>query len=113
MGGGGVDVGVDAGKAARNAAWVKSMPSTFPPERLDSRIPADHPLKSVMETVVIDALGATEGWTCQILASSAVTIWLVEFKCVGDGHKESFFVRPAQFDDEDFRLLVAAALRHD
>ena len=113
MGGGGVDVGVDAGKAARNAAWVKSMPSTLPPERLDSRIPADHPLKSVMETVVIDALGATEGWTCQILASRAVTVWLVEFRCVGDGHKESFFVRPAQFDDEDFRLLVAAALRHD
>ena len=104
---------VGVGKRRGNAAWVKSMPSTFLPERLDSRIPAHHPLKSVMETVVIDALGATEGWTCQILASSAVTIWLVEFKCVGDGHKESFFVRPAQFDDEEFRLLVTTALRHD
>jgi hypothetical protein len=88
------------------------MPSTFLPERLDSRIPADHPLKNPMETTVLDALAAAEGWTCQILASSAVTVWLVEFACVGDGHKESFFVRPAQFEDEDFKLLVAAALRH-
>jgi hypothetical protein len=64
-----------------------------------------------MEVAVIDALAAREGWTCQILASRAVTVWLVEFQCVGDGHKESFFVRPTEFDDGDFRLLVAAALR--
>ena len=89
------------------------MQATLLAERLDSRIPSDHPLKHAMETAVIDALAQTEGWTCQILASRAVTVWLVEFRCVGDGHKESFFVRPAQFDDEDFRLLVAAALRHD
>ena len=88
------------------------MHATLLAERLDSRIPYDHPLKSPMETAVIDALAATEGWTCQILASRAITVWLVEFLCAGDGHKESFFVRPAQFDDEDFRLLVAAALRH-
>jgi hypothetical protein len=88
------------------------MHTTSLPERLDSRIPLDHPLKGTMETAVIDALAGTEGWTCQILASQAVTVWLVEFLCVGDGHKESFFVRPAQFDDGDFRLLVAAALRH-
>jgi hypothetical protein len=88
------------------------MPSTFLPERLDSRIPPGHPLKTAMEAAVIDALTAAEGWTCQILASSAVTVWLVEFACVGDGHKESFFVRPAQFEYEDFKLLVAAALRH-
>ena len=88
------------------------MHATSLPERLDSRIPLDHPLKRTMEATVIDALAATEGWTCQILASQAVTVWLVEFRCAGDGHKESFFVRPTQFDDEDFRLLVAAALRH-
>ena len=82
-------------------------------ERLDSRIPVDHPLKGAMEMAVIDALAASEGWTCQILASRAVAVWLVELHCVGDGHKESFFVRPAQFDDEEFRLLVATALRHD
>ena len=70
-------------------------------ERLDSRIPADHPLKSAMERAVIDGLAAAEGWTCQILASRMVTVWLVEFSCVGDGHKESFFVRPTEFDDED------------
>ena len=81
-------------------------------ERLDSRIPVDHPLKGAMERAVIDGLAATEGWTCQILASRMVTVWLVEFQCVGDGHKESFFVRPDEFDDGDFRLLVAAALRH-
>src|SRR6187401_813049 len=79
-------------------------------ERLHSRIPSDHPLKSPMETAVVDALAATEGWTCQILASRMVTVWLVEFSCVDNGHKESFFVRPAEFDDDDFRLLVAAAL---
>jgi hypothetical protein len=88
------------------------MPSTLPPVRLDSRIPADHPLKGAIETAVLDALAKTEGWTCQILASSAVTVWLIEFACIGDGHKESFFVRPAQFEYEDFRLLMAAALRH-
>jgi hypothetical protein len=80
-------------------------------ERLDSRIPADHPLKSPLERTVVDALASTEGWTCQILASRMVTVWLVEFSCVGSGHKESFFVRPTEFDDDDFRLLVAAALR--
>lgn len=101
-----------AGTRPRNAAWVESMPSIFPPERLDSRIPADHPLKAAMETAVLDALTAAEGWTCRILASRAVTVWLVEFACAGDGHKESFFVRPAQFEDEDFKLLITAALRH-
>ena len=80
-------------------------------ERLDSRIPVDHPLKGAMEMAVIDALAASEGWTCQILASRAVAVWLVELHCVGDGHKESFFIRPTDFDDEDFRLLLAAALR--
>ena len=89
------------------------MQATLLAERLDSRIPPEHPLKHTMEAVVADALAATEGWTCQILASRAVTVWLVEFRCVGDGHKESFFVRPAQFDDEEFRLLVTTALRHD
>jgi hypothetical protein len=88
------------------------MHATLLAERLDSRIPADHPLKNAMERAVIDGLAATEGWTCQILASRMVTVWLVEFLCIGDGHKESFFVRPTEFDDEDFRLLVAAALRH-
>jgi len=80
-------------------------------ERLDSRIPVDHPLKGAMEMAVIDALAASEGWTCQILASRAVAVWLVELHCVGDGHKESFFIRPTDFDDGDFRLLLAAALR--
>jgi hypothetical protein len=79
--------------------------------RLDSRIPAEHPLKSPIERAVIDGLAAAEGWTCQILTSRMVTVWLVEFSCVVDGHKESFFVRPTEFDDEDFRLLVAASLR--
>lgn len=81
-------------------------------ERLSSRIPTGHPLKGAMETAILDALSAADGWTCQILASSAITVWLVEFKYLGDGHKEGFFVRPGQFDDEDFRLLVAAALKH-
>lgn len=88
------------------------MHATLLAERLDSHIAADDPLKNAMERAVIDGLAAAEGWTCQILASRMVTVWLVEFLCVGDGHKESFFVRPAEFDDEDFRLLVAAALRH-
>jgi len=88
------------------------MHAALLPQRLDSRIPANHPLKSAMEKAVLDALTASEGWTCRILASNAVTAWLVEFLCVGDGHRESFFVRPTQFEDEDFRLLVAAALRH-
>ena len=82
-------------------------------ERLSSRIPPGHPLKRAMEAAVLDALSAADGWTCEILASSAITVWLVEFKYRGDdGHKEGFFVRPGQFDDGDFRLLVAAALRH-
>ena len=80
-------------------------------ERLSSRIPYGHPLKGAMEAAVLDALSAADGWTCEILASSAITVWLVEFK-YGDGYKEGFFVRPGQFDDEDFRLLVAAALKH-
>jgi len=88
------------------------MHATLLADRLDSRIPADHPLKNAMERAVIEGLAATEGWTCQILASRMVTVWLVEFQCVGDGRKESFFVRPSEFDDEDVRLLVAAALRH-
>ena len=87
------------------------MQTTFRADRLSSRIPTHHPLKSAMEAAVMDALARTEGWTCKILASSAVTVWLVEFMCTGDGHKESFMVRPDQFDQDDFRSLVAAALR--
>ena len=88
------------------------MHATSIAARLESHISAEYPLKSAMEGAVIDALAAAEGWTCQILASRAITVWLVEFRCVRDGHKEGFFVRPAQFDDKDFRLLVAAALRN-
>lgn len=88
------------------------MPNAIPPQRLISRIPSDHPLKRAVEATVIDALALTEGWTCQILTSRAITVWLLEFIHLGDDHKEVCFVRPDQFDSDDFRFLVAATLRH-
>jgi hypothetical protein len=88
------------------------MHDAIPPQRLISRIPSDHPLKRAVEATVIDALAVTEGWTCKILASRAITVWLLEFIHLGDDHKEICFVRPDQFDSDDFRFLVAATLRN-
>ena len=89
------------------------MPDAIPPQRLISRIPSDHPLKRAVEATVIDALAVAEGWTCNILASRAITVWLLEFIRLGDDRKEVCVVRPDQFDSDDFRFLVAAALRHE
>jgi hypothetical protein len=88
------------------------MPDASPPQRLISRIPSDHPLKRAVEAAVMDALAVADGWTCKIFTSRAITVWLLEFIRLGDDRKEICFLRPDQFDSDDFRFLVAAALRH-
>jgi hypothetical protein len=79
-------------------------------QRFESRIPPDHPLKITVEATVTDALAAADDWRCRILASTAVTCWVVEF-VRSDGQREDVLVQPSRFDHERFRSLVAAALR--
>jgi hypothetical protein len=88
---------------------VMSDPSR--PQRLESRIPANHPLRVAVESAIEDALAGDADWSCRILASTAVTCWIVEFVRASDGHREDVVVQPSRFDPELFRKTVAAAVR--
>ena len=79
--------------------------------RLESRIPPDHPLKTTVEAAVTAALAADDDWSARILASSAVTCWIVEFVRQSNGQREDVLVQPSRFDHDRFRILVATALR--
>lgn len=104
--------GADGDAEAQGRSWrVMHMQGASRLPRLDSGIPPDHPLKVAVEATVIEALTTAEDWTCRIVASTAVTCWIVEFVRTSDGQKEDVLVQPSRFDHERFRNLVAAALR--
>jgi hypothetical protein len=89
----------------------KAMGDETRTPRLESRIPSDHPLKTAVEAAVTAALAADDDWSARILASNAVTCWIVEFVRQSDGQREDVVVQPSRFDQDRFRTLVATALR--
>jgi len=90
---------------------VNVMPEASRPQRLESRIPTNHPLRVPVESAIEDALAGDADWSCRILASTAVTCWIVELVRASDGHREDVVVQPSRFDPERFKKLLAAAVR--
>lgn len=78
---------------------------------ITSMIPADHPLKSVVEAVLVDELAkADRDWTATVLPFPGTNGWMIRLERVAEYQLRALAMDPTTFDEGRFRERVKSLL---
>lgn len=78
---------------------------------IKSMIPADHPLKSVVESVLADELAqADRDWTATVLPFPGTNGWMIRLERVAEYQLRALAMDPTTFDADRFRRRVKSLL---
>jgi hypothetical protein len=105
-----------AGTVRRRLTATRRSPSGSrsdhdPGSTLDSEIPRGHPLKALVEEIVVDEITRVLGtWQGRIAVSEGSTRWICHLTRLSDGIVRLLVINPTQFNEVAFRLGVRAAV---